>query len=440
MPKQRLVVIGNGMAGAQVVEEVLTRGGGDRFEIAVFSEEASGSYDRMRLADVMNGSHAVRDIIRHDFAWYREHKIQLNAGQRALIVNRRARTVYGAAGAAEQYDQLVFATGSSSHFPPIKNLFGADGKRLAGVMGFRTLGDCGTIMRLAAESRRVAVLGGGVLALEAARGLASDGCEVHLIHSGRYLMDRHLDEYAGHAIERLVERAGIVIHLSTAVRSLIGQRRVSGLVLSDGSSMDCELVVVSTGLIPNTWLAYQCGLCVERGIAVDSQLRSLDDRGIYAVGECAQLRDRVYGSKDAILAQARVVADQLVGSDPAARYRGRSGLNLQVMGMNVASIGATRPSTALDLVAESCEPERGQYKKVVLRERRVIGAILLGDVSAFPALSLAFESNARLSDAELAALIGPTTIKTHFLANDWPPLARAAADPVSAHVAQPSGR
>ena len=415
MPKQRLVVIGNGMAGARVVEEVLARGGAERFKIAVFSDEASGSYDRMQLADVMNGSQDESQIVLRGFAWYRENQIQLNGGQRALIVSRPARTVYGPAGVVEHYDKLVFATGSSPYFPPLQNLFDANGQRLDGVTGFRTLADCNTITALAAESRCVAVIGGGLLALEAARGLAGHGCEVHLIHSGPQLMNQHLDEYAGRVVERLVERAGIRVHLNRAVRSLVGQRRVSGLVLSDGSAMDCELVVVSTGLIPNTWLAYQCGLTVERGIAVDSQLRSLDDRDIYALGECAQLRDRVRGSKDAIVEQARVVAEQLVGSDSSARYQGQGGVIMKVMGLDVASIGNLHAATAQDQIVESREPKRGQYKKVALRDRRLVGAILLGDLSAFSALNAAFELKAKLSDAEIAGLHAPSTGKT----NDW---------------------
>jgi len=409
MPKQRLVVIGNGMAGARVVEEVLARGGAERFKIAVFSDESSGSYDRMQLADVMNGSQGESEIMQRSFAWYRENQIQLNAGQRALIVSRPTRTVYGPEGIAEQYDKLVFATGSSPYFPSLKNLFDTNGQRLSGVTGFRTLADCNTITALAAESRCVVVLGGGLLALEAARGLAGNDCEVHLIHSGPQLMSQHLDEYAGQVVKRLVERAGIHVHLNRAVRALAGKRSVSGVLFSDQTGMACEQVIVSTGLIPNTWLAYQCGLTVERGIAVNSQLCSLDDRNIHALGECAQLRDRVHGSKDAIVEQARVVAAQLVGSDPSARYRGQPGVNMKVMGTNVASIGNLRAATAQDQIAEYRDPGRNQYKKIVLRDRRVLGAILLGEVAAFSALSRAFESNARLSEAELADLIAPTS-------------------------------
>ncbi len=415
MPKQRLVVIGNGMAGARVVEEVLARGGAERFKIAIFSDEASGSYDRMQLADVMNGAHDESEIVLRSFAWYQENQIQLNFGQRALLVSRPTRTVYGPAGIAEHYDKLVFATGSSPYFPPLQNLFDANGERFSGVIGFRTLADCRTIAALAAESRRVAVIGGGLHALEAARGLSGNGCDVHLIHNGAQLMNQQLDEYAGQLVQRLVERAGIHVHLNRAVRTLVGQRRVSSLVLSDGTSLDCELVVVSTGLIPNTWLAYQCGLTVERGIAVDSQLRSLDDRDIYALGECAQLRDRIHGSKDAIVEQARIVASQLLGGQSNARYHGQSGVSMKVMGMNVATVGNIRATTDCDQIAESREPEPNQYKKVVLRDRRLIGALLFGDVSAYSALCSAFESNARLSDAQLAELLAPSAPKS----SDW---------------------
>jgi nitrite reductase (NADH) large subunit len=327
--------------------------------------------------------------------------------------------VYGSAGAVEHYDKLVFATGSSPHFPPLENLFDANGQRLAGVTGFRTLADCSTIMTLAAKARTVCVIGGGLLALEAARGLASNHCEVHLIHNGPQLMHQYLDEYAGQALQRLVEGAGVRVHLNQAARSLTGRGRVSGLVLSDGSSIDCELVVVSTGLIPNTWLAYQCGLTVERGIAVDNQLRSLDDRDIYALGECAQLRDRVHGSKDAIVEQACVVAAQLVGNDSGARYHGRSGMSVKVMGMNVAALGNIHAAGARDQLLEQREPERGQYKKVALRDGRLVGAILLGDVSAFPALRHAFESNAKLSNAQLGELTTPTKSR----AKAWPRVA-----------------
>jgi nitrite reductase (NADH) large subunit len=419
MPKQRLVVIGNGMAGARLVEEVLARGGAEQFKIAIFSDEANGSYDRMRLADVMNGSQDAREILLRDFAWYKDHDIQLNAGQRVLIVSRPARTVYGSTGTAEPYDQLVFATGSSPYFPPLQNLFNADGQRLAGITGFRTLADCATISALASESRRVVVIGGGLLALEAARGLAKSDREVHLIHSGPQLMSQQLDEYAGEIVRRLVENAGIRVHLNRAVRGLTGQRRVNGIVLSDGSVMDCELVVVSAGLIPNTWLAYQCGLTVERGIAVDNRLRSLDDSNVHALGECAQLRDRVHGSGDAIVAQARVIAAQLVEGDSSARYRGPSGVCMRVMGMNVAVIGNIYAIEARDQLVELREPTRGQYRKLILRDRRVLGAILLGDVSAFPALNAAFESNARLSEPQLSELFAPNAID----AKDWPRVA-----------------
>lgn len=419
MPKQRLVVIGNGMAGARLVEEVLARGGAEQFEISIFSEEANGSYDRMQLADVMNGSRNASEIIARDFAWYRDSGIRLHAGERALVVSRPARTVYGMGGTAERYDKFVFATGSSPYFPALKALFDADGHRLAGVTAFRTLADCTAISMLAAESRRVVVIGGGLLALEAARGLIGNDREVHLVHNGPRLMSQQLDEYAGETLRRFVESTGVRVHLNRTVRALTGQRRVSGLIFSDGEVMACELVVVSLGLIPNTWLAYQCGLTVERGIAVDNRLRSLDDSNVFALGECAQLRDRVHGSEAAIVAQAGVIAAQLLEHDSNARYRAESGVCMRVMGMNVATLGNIHATEPQDTFIEHREPTRGQYRKVALRDRRVIGAILLGDVSAFPALSLAFESNTRLSEPQLTDLLAPSPTT----AKHWPRVA-----------------
>jgi nitrite reductase (NADH) large subunit len=240
-----------------------------------------------------------------------------------------------------------------------------------------------------------------------------------LIHNGSRLMSQQLDEYVGENLRRLVENAGIRVHLNRTVRALTGQRRVSGLVLSDGEVVNCELVVVSVGLIPNTWLAYQCGLTVERGIAVDNRLCALDDSHVHALGECAQLRDRIHGSEDAIVAQAQVIAEQLTKHDSSARYRGQSGMCMTVMGMNVATIGNIHAADAQDTIIESREPARGQYRKIVVRDRRVVGAVLMGDLSAFEALRAAFESNARLADSELTELLAANPIES----KDWPRVA-----------------
>ena len=343
MPKQRLVIIGNGMAAARAVEALLERGGGELFQIAIFSEEPCPSYDRMLLADVMNGARSAEQIL-HEANAYAANGIRVHTAERAVLVSREGRTVYGSAGTEERYDVLVFATGSSPHFPPIANLFDATGQRLPGVCDFRTLADCTQIMAFANGARNIAVLGGGLLALEAVRGLGGRGRQVQLIHRGAQLMKEQLDEQAALHLQRRVENFGIKVRLNLGVKALLGQERVTGLVLSDDTRVACDLVVVATGLIPNTWLAFQCGLNVERGIAVDNQLRCIEERRVFALGECAQHRTRVYSSAAAICEQARVLAAQLTGGAPNAAFTGfhRNSL-VRVMGLELEGQGLSEP-------------------------------------------------------------------------------------------------
>jgi nitrite reductase (NADH) large subunit len=318
MSKQRLVIVGNGMAAARVVEELLQRGGAKFFHTVIFGEEPCPSYDRMQLADVMNGTRAVDQILHSTPSWYEERRIGVHWGERAVLVSRQARTVYGSAGAVERYDKLVFATGSSPHFPPIKKLFNADGQRLPGVCDFRTLADCVQIVALSSGARSVAIIGGGLLGLEAARGLAPRACRVELIHRGERLLRPGEDEEVAFQAQRRIEALGVRVRLNRSVEALTGAERVTGLVLDDGSQLACDLVVIATGLIPNTWLAFQCGLGVERGIAVDSQQRAIGDRRIYALGECAQSLGKVSGLAGAIRQQAKSIADHLTRADSSA--------------------------------------------------------------------------------------------------------------------------
>jgi nitrite reductase (NADH) large subunit len=324
MPKQRLVIVGNGMAAARVVEELLERGGTEMFQIAIFGEEPCPSYDRMQLADVMNGSRSVEQILHRVPGWYEERGIRVHWGERAVLVSRQARTVYGLAGSEERYDALVFATGSSPHFPPIKNLFNLAGQRLSGVCDFRTLADCVQIVGLSSGARTVAIIGGGLLGLEAARGLATHACRVELIHRGARLLGSGVEPDVALAAQRRIEAMGVGVRLKRSVDALTGGERATGIVLDDRSELACDLVVIATGLIPNTWLAYQCGLTVERGIAVDNQQRTLDDRRVFALGECAQSRGRVYGPAELIWQQAKVLAEQLTRGDTGASFPSRS--------------------------------------------------------------------------------------------------------------------
>jgi NADPH-dependent 2,4-dienoyl-CoA reductase/sulfur reductase-like enzyme len=353
MPKQRLVVIGNGMAGARAVEEILARGGAERFEIAMFGDEPYGNYNRILLSNVVNGSQDATDIFLNSMAWYEDHDIRLHAGVRATQIDRIGKRVYGrpvdrstgAAGAGsagagagdevvEPYDKLIIATGSRPFIPPIKNIFAGSGKLRPGVFAFRTLDDCRAIMSAAAGARRAVVIGGGLLGLEAARGLLTPGCEVHIVHLAPLLMNQQLDREAGGILRGAIEKMGITAHLGQSTAAILGDDEVTGVLFKDDTTVDCDMVVVSTGIQANGTLALESGLSVERGIVVDNHMRSVDDFDVYVVGECAQHRGVTYGLVAPLWDQAKVLAEHITERNLGAVYTGsKLATKLKVMGI-----------------------------------------------------------------------------------------------------------
>ncbi len=399
MKTQRLVVIGNGMAGARAVEEILARGGADRFDTVIFGAEPHGNYNRILLSGVLSGSHAPGDIFINPLSWYREHGITLHAGVPVRRIDRATKTVIGDGNVVERYDKLIIATGSDPFVPPARGLRGADGAFKPGAFVFRTLDDCERIARFAAESRRAAVIGGGLLGLEAARGLLTRAVEVHVVHLAPHLMEVQLDPVAGAMLQQTMEQLGIQVHLEKLTTEVLGNDRVTGLAFKDGSSLDCDLVVISCGIRPNTALAREAGLTVERGIVVDDQLRSPSDPDVYAVGECAQHRGKVYGLVAPLWEQARVLADHLAGRNPDAAYEGsKLSTKLKVMGAELASLGEKDPVHPDDEVVQYSEPRRGVYRKLIVRDGRLAGAILLGDTAMAPALIQAYDRGTPLPD------------------------------------------
>ena len=399
MTKQRLVVIGNGMAGARTVEEILVRGGAEQYEIAVFGAEPYGNYNRILLSGVLNGAHDEQDIFLNPLAWYAEHGIRLHAGVPAERIDRTARIVYGGGGVQEPYGVLVFATGSRPFVPPMDGLKLPAGANKPGVFVFRSLDDCHAIAGYARQCQRAAVIGGGLLGLEAARGLLSHHVEVHVVHLLGTLMDVQLDQPSGSLLEQEMRRLGVTIHLNTATTRVLGEDRVTGLAFKDGRSLDCDMVIVACGVRANVELARNCGLAVERAIVVDDQLRTLDDPDVYAVGECAEHRGKVYGLVAPLWEQGRILADHLTGANPTAAYHGsKLSTKLKVMGVELASMGEKEPRDAADEVVNYAEPGRGIYKKLIVRENRLVGAILLGETAAAATLVQFFDRGAMLPD------------------------------------------
>src|SRR5450432_4550075 len=402
--KQKLVVIGNGMAGARAVEEILARGGADQFEITMFGDEPYGNYNRILLSEVLNGSHDAADIFLNPLGWYADNGVKLHAGVRVEKIERHSREVIGQGGLVEPYDQLIIATGSVPFIPPIEGLYGPDGKYKPGIFVFRSLDDCNRITKYAMDKRAGAVIGGGLLGLEAARGLQNFSLAVHVIQRGNALMSQQLDSPAAAILRTTLEQLGIAVHVDKNTSHIIGSERVEGLQFADGSKLDCDLVVIAAGIKANSALAARAGLAVERGIVVDNHLRT-DDPRIFAVGECVQHRGQVYGLVAPLWEQAKVLADHITGRNPRAAYHGsKVATKLKVMGVEVASMGIAEPQQPEDEVIQFSDPKRGAYKKLIIREGRLVGGILLGDISKAAYLMQAFDRNTPLPEERLQLL------------------------------------
>ncbi len=392
-PRQKLVVIGNGMAGARTVEEILARGsGGAEFDITMFGDEPYGNYNRILLSNVLNGSQEPSEIFLNPLDWYRENNVTLHAGVRVTHVDRAAKIVVGDDGRSEPYDKLIIATGSRAFVPPMTGLQTPAGSDKPGVFVFRSLDDCNQIAGYATKCRRAAVIGGGLLGLEAARGLLKYGVAVHVIHLGASLMENQLDAPAGAILRETMEKMGVHVHLAQSTTDVLGEESVTGLRFQDGSELACDMVVISCGIRPNAEIGRECGLSVERAIVVNDQMQSVDDPDVYVVGECAQHRGKVYGLVAPLWEQGAVLADHITGKNTRAAYHGsKLATKLKVMGVELASMGITDAQTDDDEVVVFSEPKRGRYKKLIVRDGVLVGAILLGDLDKVAFLQQSFD-------------------------------------------------
>ena len=405
-------MIGNGMAGARFLEEMVARGGTDLYEVIMFGEEPRGNYNRILLSSVLCGNHQPADTVINGLPWYEENGIKLYSGVKAGWIDRMGQAVYAAGGISEPYDKLVIATGSSPFVPPIDNLYDEDGFLRPGVFTFRTLEDCQAMIDHAGSARKAVVIGGGLLGLEAARGLLERGLEVHIAHLGDYLMDNQLDSQAGTMLKQTLEGLGLEIHLGKLTQSItpaFTEAPVTGVLFNDGEELECDMVVVAAGVRPNVDLAKQSGLHVQRGIVIQDDLSCRNDRNVYAIGECAQHRGKLFGLVAPLWEQARILAEQLTGENPNASFRGvRLSTKLKVMGVDLAVMGEKDPQTESDEQVHYSEPARGVYKKLIIRNGRLAGAILLGDGLTSPNVLQSFDRSELLPDNR-ATLLFPGT-------------------------------
>lgn len=398
-PKEKLVVVGNGMAGARTVEEIVRRAPA-KFEIAVYGDEPHGGYNRILLSNVLNGSQDAREIYTHPLDWYYDNNITFHVGKSVTQIERAAKRVLVDDATEAAYDKLIIATGSRPFVPPMDGLTTADGAPKPGVFVFRTINDCQNIAGYATKCRRAAVIGGGLLGLEAARGLINYGCEVHVIHLAPRLMDAQLDEIGGEMLGEAIRKMGVQTHLGKSTTAILGDEMVTGLQFKDGSVLDCDMVIISCGIKPNIELARECGLEVERAIVVNDQMQSATDADVYVVGECAQHDQVVYGLVAPLWDQGRVLADNISGVDESARYKGsKLSTKLKVMGLDLASIGHAAKPQEGDEIVQWVEPKKGRYKKLVIRDGKLVGAILLGETSGAGRLMQLYERGGMLPES-----------------------------------------
>jgi nitrite reductase (NADH) large subunit len=412
----RLVVVGNGMAGARAVEEILARGGHERFAITIFGDEPYGNYNRILLSNVLAGSDDAGEIYLNPLDWYAENNIDLRAGTRVVRINRFAHLVYADDGTTVRYDKLILATGSRSFFPPIDGIWQDDRSLAPGVFGFRSLDDCEAMIEFAEGRSKAAVIGGGLLGLEAARGLQNRGLRVGVVQGGPTLMNAQLDEHGSAILRRLVEALGIEVHTGKRTTGMLSEGGLpSAIEFADGSRLPCDMVVMAAGIRPNVGLAQRAGLTVERAVVVDDQMRSIDDDDIYVVGECAQHRGQVYGLVAPLWEQTGVLADHLTGANPRAAYHGsRTATKLKVAGVDVAAMGLKGPERDDDEFVQYSEPKHGVYKTVVVRDDKLIGATLVGDVTKVAFLMQAFDRGLPLPPERVSLMfdIGTPEIAT----------------------------
>jgi nitrite reductase (NADH) large subunit len=364
-----LVIVGNGMAAARLVDE-LAKSALGRYAIAVIGDEPRLAYNRVLLSSVLSGETASHDIELRPASWWRDRGVTLKYGCVAAEIDIGRRELKIAGEESVVFSKLVLATGSA---PLRLNVPGAD---LAGVHTFRDSRDVDLLLTLAAQKKRVVVVGGGLLGLEAAYGLAKAGAPVTLIHLMDRLMERQLDAPAADLLKTLVERKGIKILLNANTARLHGETHVEGIELTDGQMIDADAVIFAAGIRPNVALANDAGISVNRGIVVDDQLQTgLAD--IFALGECAEHRGICYGLVEPAYEQARVLAKHLAGG--TATYGGSVvATNLKVSGVAVFSAGDFIAADSAETIVLN-DAGRGTYKKLVVANGRLTGAVLVGE-------------------------------------------------------------
>jgi nitrite reductase (NADH) large subunit len=370
--KMKLVVIGNGMAGIRAVEELL-KIAPDLYDITVFGAEPHPNYNRILLSPVLAGEQLLQDIVLNNFDWYAENKISLHTSKKIVKIDRKAREVIANDGTHQAYDRLLMATGSNPFILPI------EGAKLKGVLTYRDIYDTEQMIEASTKHKQAVVIGGGLLGLEAANGLRLRGMEVTVIHIMPWLMERQLDQTASQMLQKSLAQKGLQFRLATETTSLLGNEagEVKAVSLKNGEVIPAQLVVMAVGIRPNTTLAESCGLHCQRGLVVNDTMQTFDPR-IYAVGECVSHRGVAYGLVAPLFEQAKVAANHLAMYG-IGRYVGSlTSTKLKVTGVDLFSAGNFTGGQEYEEIILA-DPGAGVYKKLVLKDDKLVGAVMYGD-------------------------------------------------------------
>lgn len=374
--KPRLVVIGNGMAGMRTLEELLISAP-EQYDITVFGAEPYGNYNRIMLSAVLAGDKTIEDIVINSRQWYADNHITLHAGAEKAVVRieRGQQKVIAQDGTVAEYDRLLIATGSKAVVPDIP------GNDLEGVISFRDILDVNKMLAYCQSHKKAVVLGGGLLGLEAANGLAYRGMDVTVIHTHPVLLNRQLDQHAGKLLQTELTARGIHFKMPAKTKALIGNSagHVTAVRFEDGSELACDLFVMAIGVRPNMALAHGAGLYCERGIVVNDTLQTYDPC-VYAVGECIQHRDQTFGLVAPLFEQAKVCANHLSEHGMAGYVTLPTATKLKVTGINLFSVGDFQGDADSESLVFT-DVSAGIYKKLVLKANRLIGSVLYGDTA-----------------------------------------------------------
>ena len=370
--KQKLVVIGNGMAPGRMLEHLFETAP-DAYEVTIFNAEPRVNYDRIMLSPVLSGEKSFEDIIIHGDGWYVDHGVMLYKGHKVVEIDREAKTVRSEHGEVAAYDKLVIATGSAPFIIPVP------GHKLPGVLTYRDLDDVDAML-VAAQSRgKAVVIGGGLLGLEAAAGLKERGMDVTVIHLMPSLMERQLDPAAGYLLEQELESRGIKVITKASTKQILGDTRVEGIELEDGTIIPATLVVMAVGIRPSAALAKDAGLSVNRGIVVSDHMQT-SDPDIYSVGECVEVNGNVYGLVAPLYQMAGVAAAHLAGDTSKRFVETSTATKLKVTGINLYSVGDFAEAEDREEIVLR-DAAAGVYKRLVLKDNKILGVVLYGETA-----------------------------------------------------------